>query len=351
MSQPSKPPARVFFAWTPLNSLIAAAAVRAVPGGHSVLVWLGAPKNPWFEKVRTMPGWDKIVDLSLWGLLGFREYLLRYRQLSESINNLLSALLVEYDIREVGVNSADEYVSLLFIKLWGKRGGFDPWPKVSMFEDGLGLYFRSRPPRVGQYLLKLSSGLLLRRNVLPLTLGHFAANPSVRKIYATIPEALPLNHGKEVSDIHIQFLEIAMEHSIRLKSHRNLPPGSALILSSNLSPQVMSAAEEIRLIEEMIGYCNSKKVNNIYVKLHHYDAPDKIDLFKRYGVQIIDFFGIPYEVVHPKLRPDYLLSVASSSLYLCSFFPHPCQIVAFCNSINEFPQIPDFFSSRGIITR
>jgi hypothetical protein len=281
-------------------------------------------------------------------LLSFWGYLTNYGRVFEGMKNLLIKELVDFAINEISVASDDEYLSLIFIKAYRATFDKDPWSKVSLHEDGTGLYFWTRQRRKIRHLAKLCIDNVLLKGCLPRTLGYFSGNALIRKIYAVCPELVPNKIDKEIVDISNQFRNMLPMCLQNVQPISPLPPASGIILSER--SRIISGKDEIRLIRKMISFLkNECGIKNIYVKYHHFDPPSKKEIYNALGVREISSPNLPYEILHPYLNPEYVVSVGSAALFYCSLFENRTKFVAFCREEKSMAGISKLYRQRGII--
>lgn len=345
---------RIFFAWTPLQILMATAAAYTLPETHLVFIWAGPKKVAWKELMSKCSVWDDVIDFSKWGQIGFWEYIKHYDNIYRDLQELFTKKLANYDIQEVAIASDDEYLSLILFRAYKETFNKSLWKRVSLLEDGMGLYLRTNHDLFVRHLTKLGISILLRKRIQPLTLKYFSTNPLIRKIYATSPKSVPQQQEKQIINISSEFKEVILTFSESINGVSPLPLGSGLILSETFSPTAGSIQEEKRLINDMVAFLKKRCRNeNIFVKYHHYDPPYKREIFRSYGVKELICPSVPYELLHPHLKPEYLISYWSSALVYSFMLGYPGQFVAFCGSYGNcrrslYRRTAEFYSHHGI---
>ena len=115
----------------------------------------------------------------------------------------------------------------------------------------------------------------------------------------------------------------------------NLPSLSGIILSEPLSKgKIVSFNEEINLMKRMGSFlqkeCGAKRV---YVKYHHSDSVAKKRIVENMGFEEITSPYLCYELLHPLLKPDWVVSVCSSALFYCSLFGGCGKLISFSQGI------------------
>ena len=345
--------AQVFFAWTPLHLLIATAAAATEGSSARILIWLGSDNQQWaaFVSSRGAP-WTRVIDLSRWFSLGFWQYLRHYRRIREDVTQLLAGILAEHDLTEIAVATEDEYASLVFIQAYGAMSGQNPWSMVSLLEDGTGLYFWTRQRRPVRHAVKLGLDAISWRGAIPRTFGYLSGNRRLRKIYSVCPRLVPVRAGKRIVDIGEQFAAArrSMAHATA-REIQALPPRSAVVLSER--SWAVSASQERRLITEMLRHLRERcGVEHVYVKFHHFDPPEKKELYARLGCrEEVGSPHIPYEILHARLTPDYVVSISSAALFYCSLSGEPGLRMAFCGGLRGFEKVAALYSRSRVCVR
>jgi hypothetical protein len=347
-----KTEARIFFAWTPLHLLIAAAA--AATGGPSarILIWLGSDNPEWTALASRQSLWTRMIDLSRWFSLDFWQYLRHYRRLRGDLAKVVEEIFAEHDLTEIAVATEDEYASLVFIQAYGAISGRNPWRLVSLLEDGTGLYFWTRQRQPVRHAVKLGLDAVLLRGAIPRTFGYLSGNWHLRKIYAVCPNLVPVGAGKQIVDIGKGFASLRRSLAeAAAGSVAPLPQHSAVILSER--SRLTSKAQERRLIAEMVRYLrNGCGATHIYVKYHHFDPPEKKALYAEFGVrEEVGSPHLPYEILHDRLRPAYLVSVSSAALFYCSLCEQPGERVAFCGGLRGLERVAELYSRSHVCVR
>jgi len=315
----------------------------------NILFWLG-PKNPLLNLLSfSTDYWDKIYYYNGRRVYNFKSYMTDYNLIIKKIKKDILNIKLNYQVSEILTSSDEYYLTLIFMKVFGRES----LKKLSLMEDGIGLYLSQRKPNFLKYIIKFFIDMLLMRRSLQFSRYRFSGNKTITKIYTVCPHLLPPTQNKIIIDINKEFKEaiLLLSNLVHLDVP-SLPDGSAVILSQPLhEAKLMSFDEEKLVILAMIRFLNeNEKINikQIYVKLQHNDSEYKREFYSELGMYIINNQDYPYEILHLKLKPNRVLSFSSSALFYCSFFDSPSKFISFCGNNHRFEKIASLFKAQKI---